>query len=76
MPIPEAECPNCGESISFSSHPKLGQKMACPHCGERLEVVYLEPIELDFEFEEEEAWDDESYDEDDFEEEAYDSDDY
>jgi lysine biosynthesis protein LysW len=53
MPEPKAECPNCGESIRFSRYPKLGQKVTCSHCGERLEVIYLEPIELDFEYEEE-----------------------
>jgi lysine biosynthesis protein LysW len=61
--MPEALCPSCDENIRFSRVPKLGQKVTCPECGERLEVVYLDPIELDYEddsdFEDDLDWDDE-----------------
>jgi lysine biosynthesis protein LysW len=47
--MPEALCPSCDETIHFSRVPKLGRKVMCPECGESLEVVDLEPLELDFE---------------------------
>jgi len=46
----DAKCPYCNDRISFSSPPRLGQKVVCPHCGEYLEVVELGPVVLDFEY--------------------------
>ena len=50
---------------SHSLAPKLGQKVTCPVCGEKLEVFELNPIELDYEF-----GDDDDYDEDDDDDEG------
>jgi lysine biosynthesis protein LysW len=47
--MPKAECPYCEEEVVVTRVPKLGQRVTCPSCGERLEVVNLDPFVLDFE---------------------------
>lgn len=60
----KAECAYCGDMVILSGSPKLGQKVICQHCGEKLMVIGLDPLELDFEYYE----DEEEYDEyDDYE---------
>ncbi len=44
-----ALCPDCEEEIRFSSAPKMGQKITCPHCEAYLEVASLQPLELNWE---------------------------
>ena len=41
-----ADCPACGASVPLKETAKVGTKVDCPGCGERLEVVGLEPPEL------------------------------
>ena len=63
-----AECISCGAEISFRAQPKMGMLITCPECDAELEVVWLDPVELDWPF------DDEDYEEDDeyyYEEEDY-----
>jgi lysine biosynthesis protein LysW len=50
--MPKTLCPNCEDSLNFSNVPRIGQKITCPHCGEILEVLGLEPIKLDLVYEE------------------------
>jgi lysine biosynthesis protein LysW len=57
-----SECPNCGMNIRFKNSLKLYQAITCPTCSERLQVVELEPLELDYEYAEEEDY--EGYDPD------------
>ena len=46
-------CPSCGIEIKLDAKKsKLGEFLSCQECGTRLEVVWLDPIELDFAFEE------------------------
>ena len=40
-------CPDCDGQLSLS-HVRLGQKLICPHCETQLEVISLEPLELDW----------------------------
>ncbi|MFH1636492.1 MAG: hypothetical protein ABIG63_21125 [Chloroflexota bacterium] len=54
-----AECISCEEKITFQIEPKMGQLVTCPKCDAQLEVVWLDPIELDWPF------DDDEYDDDD-----------
>ena len=42
-------CPECEQKIQFSSPPKRGQKITCPHCWAYLEVTNLDPLELEWE---------------------------
>ncbi len=53
-----AYCLGCDNRISFRTPPKLGQKITCAECESELVVIDLDPIELDWPFEDE----DEGYD--------------
>lgn len=50
-----AHCPQCAARIQFSREPELGDLMTCPECDNRLEVVALSPIKLDWVWEQNEA---------------------
>lgn len=45
-------CPSCDTNIRFRSKLYVGQMVTCPECGDMLEVVRLNPIKLDWAFEE------------------------
>lgn len=72
-----AICPSCGEDIKITGRTRTGQKLSCPHCDAWLEVIEVDPVELDWvydefdeEDEEDEEWDlDEEWDEEDPDEE-------
>ena len=43
-----AICPDCEEEIDFSRFtPKVGQKLACPYCETNLQVISVDPLEVD-----------------------------
>lgn len=53
-------CPDCDEEITFNPHPRLGHKLTCPHCDVELEVISVDPLELDWAYDwSEEDWEDE-----------------
>ncbi len=60
----KADCPSCGTKIQLILKPKLGQKLTCKQCNADLEVVWLDPLELDFPFESDEDDEAEDADED------------
>lgn len=61
-----AFCPECDRRIDLRSHPRKGQLVTCPSCGAELEVINVDPLELDWAYvEPEEDW------EEDWEEEEY-----
>jgi len=62
-----ADCPSCGEIIYFDRQPKLAELVSCWYCEEELEVIGLEPVLLDFPFQ------DEDYDDEDYDDEGYDT---
>ncbi len=43
-----AACPNCCKNLKIE-HPEIGQLVVCSECFENLVIVWLFPIELDFE---------------------------
>ena len=43
-----ASCPDCGRTINLAPQSKRGQSVICRHCGADLELVSLEPPELDW----------------------------
>jgi alpha-aminoadipate carrier protein LysW len=58
-----AFCPDCGHGIKLDSRTKEGQQVMCPNCDADLEVISLDPPELDWAYfepeeeeEEEEDW--------------------
>jgi alpha-aminoadipate/glutamate carrier protein LysW len=74
----EAMCPDCGQQVEAGVKPKMGQWLMCPHCNADLEVVSVNPLELDWasdvdDDDEDELWDEaeiwEDEEEEDLEEE-------
>jgi lysine biosynthesis protein LysW len=61
----KADCPSCNGKVNLGAKPKLGQRVVCPTCNAELEVVWLDPVELDFPYDDDEFDD---YDEEDYEE--------
>ena len=56
-----ADCISCNAEISFSTTPKMGHLVKCPQCNAELEVVWLDPIELDWPFDDDYDGEDEEY---------------
>ncbi len=63
----KANCISCQAMVDAGSHPRLGDILICPKCDARLEVIWLDPLELD--------WPADEYEDDD-EDEGYDDDEY
>ena len=55
--MPSAYCPDCDEKITLSN-PRVGQKLLCPYCESEVEVIGIDPLDLDWAY-------DMSYDDDD-----------
>lgn len=49
-------CPECGATLSLPEEPLLGEILPCPECAVELEVVALDPLQLDLAPEVEEDW--------------------
>jgi alpha-aminoadipate carrier protein LysW len=60
--VPLAVCPECEAEIHVDEDVDKGEIIQCVECETRLEVVGLDPIELDIapEVEDEEAYDDDN----------------
>ena len=58
----KAECPACSAMVSTGPKPRMGQRLKCGNCGTELEVVWLDPVELDWPYDEEEEFE-EDYEE-------------
>jgi alpha-aminoadipate carrier protein LysW len=50
------ECPECGADVKLPSDAMEGEIVQCPDCGVELEVLNLDPVELEIAPEEEEDW--------------------
>lgn len=58
--MPRAACPACDNTFSIPGKLHLGQKVLCSSCDAHLQVVWLDPLELDWvDYEEEEDEDEE-----------------
>lgn len=44
----ESVCPSCSAQVSVKGAPKIGMKVTCRSCDTALEVVWLDPLELDW----------------------------
>lgn len=71
-----AVCPGCEEDVRLAGRLKLGQHVSCPSCGALLEVVSVNPVELDWAFDEESDEDAIEDDEDDEDEDDDGDDEY
>jgi lysine biosynthesis protein LysW len=58
-----AICPSCDERIKIVGQAEVGLEVTCPSCGDVLEVVSLDPIELDWIYYDD---DDDDWEEDDY----------
>jgi alpha-aminoadipate carrier protein LysW len=58
----KAYCPDCDGRITLNPSVKLGQKLSCPHCDAELEVIGVDPLELDWAYDW--SWDEDEEDED------------
>ena len=65
-----ADCPSCGAKVTIGLNPKMGQLLICSKCKTEIEVVWLDPVELDWPYDDDDDFDDE-YDGWDVEEESY-----
>ena len=45
--MPTASCPECDEDVYVDADSEQGDVVSCDECGANLEVVGLDPIELD-----------------------------
>lgn len=58
-----AWCPDCDSAILINPKPMVGKRLTCPHCDAELEVIGLDPVELDWVYEEpDDDWEDEEDD--------------
>jgi alpha-aminoadipate carrier protein LysW len=64
--VPTAKCPECGEDVHVDVETDKGDIVECDECGIELEVVGLDPIELDVAEEDYYDEDDDFYDDDDY----------
>ena len=61
--VPTGTCPECEADVHVDTDADKGDVVACEECGTELEVVGLDPVELDIV---EEDFSDEDEDEDEF----------
>jgi lysine biosynthesis protein LysW len=65
-----ARCPDCEQEIQLWPLLQVGEELTCPHCETELEVISLDPTELDWAYippaddEDWHDWDDEWDDKD------------
>ncbi len=45
--MPTSICPECDEDVYVDAEIEQGEVIVCDECGEELEVVGFDPIELD-----------------------------
>lgn len=45
--MPTANCPECSEEVYVDAETEQGDVVSCDECGTDLEIVGLDPVELD-----------------------------
>ncbi|MBA2495221.1 MAG: hypothetical protein H0V31_11065 [Acidobacteria bacterium] len=45
--MPTTACPECSEDVYVDAESEQGDIISCDECGSELEIVGLDPIELD-----------------------------
>jgi alpha-aminoadipate carrier protein LysW len=55
------ECISCGHQIPIKGETRMGMKVTCSQCKAELEVVWLDPIELDWPYEDDDDADEDYY---------------
>ena len=52
----KVSCPECDASFNINSDVEEGEIIECPECGVELEVISIDPVQLDLAPQEEEDW--------------------
>lgn len=60
--MPTAICPECDEEVYVDLDSEQGDMVTCDECGTALEIVGLDPIELDIREEDDDDYDDDEDD--------------
>jgi len=55
----KAVCPSCTAQVNLGPKPKMGQHIFCLECDNELQIVSLDPLELDWPFDDDDDDDDE-----------------
>lgn len=63
--MPTTVCPECSEEVFVDAEAEQGDVVSCDECGTDLEIVGLDPIELDIHEEDYDDFDDDLDDSDD-----------
>lgn len=50
----KADCPSCEGKVNVGPKPRIGKRFICPVCRAELEVTWLDPVELDWPYDDEE----------------------
>jgi lysine biosynthesis protein LysW len=66
-----AKCPSCGKQVVIGPSARMGQRLNCKRCNTEVEVVWLDPLELDWPYDDDDKEFDDEFDEWDTEEESY-----
>lgn len=45
--MPTTNCPECSEDVYVDAESEQGDVVTCDECGSKLEVVGLDPLEVD-----------------------------
>jgi alpha-aminoadipate carrier protein LysW len=61
--VPTGSCPECEADVYVDTDADKGDTLACDDCGTELEIVGLDPIELDIVEDDEDEDDEEDEDE-------------
>ena len=59
--MPKTYCPSCDATIT-AENPTIGATTTCRECGEELEIISINPFEVDFPLDYEDEWEDEDWD--------------
>ena len=61
--MPTTACPECSEDVYVDADSEQGDVISCAECGTDLEIVGLDPIELDIHEEDDDDFKDDTVDE-------------
>lgn len=61
--MPTTTCPECSEEVYVDADSEQGDVISCDECGTDLEVVGLDPIEVDVHSDDDDDYGDEDGDE-------------
>lgn len=56
MIVPNVECPVCGADVEIPENAMENELIVCADCGSELEIISLDPVEIDLAPEAEEDW--------------------